>query len=68
MVNINHQHSSTFWQTGSEDGLPEDAIVIEGYKDTMALTQGSDVINVNYESLDEFIKELRRMKKLYYKP
>lgn len=51
------------WQTDPEEGVAEPAILIENYSDTIALTQNGSVINLNYESVDEFCKHLRKLLK-----
>lgn len=63
MIEPNASKSYTFWQTGPEDGIPEPAILIEVFSDCIGLFSDGNRINLNYSSLDEFIKQLRLIKK-----
>lgn len=56
------KNTIVFWQTNT-DGCAEEAIAIEPYQDVITLNQGDDLIRINYDSLDEFIKQLRKIKK-----
>lgn len=47
-----------FWQD-QEDGIPEQAILINVYSDSILLEQGNNQINLDYESFNEFIKILK---------
>lgn len=62
MIEKNSQKSWTFWQSQSE-GVPEPAILIEEYSDSVSLTCEGNRININYESLDELLKLLRKIKR-----
>lgn len=51
--------SYVFWQD-QEDGLPNQAILINVYSDSIMLEQGNNAINLDYQSLNEFIKTLKK--------
>jgi hypothetical protein len=62
MTEKNYKESWTLWQE-VEDGLGEPAIVVELYSDGMVcLTQEGRDININYESIDELCKLLKKLK------
>jgi hypothetical protein len=50
------------WQqkTDYDCGLPEPAILVEFMTDIVALTQEGQVINLNYETIEEFCRLLRK--------
>ncbi|WP_430897662.1 MULTISPECIES: hypothetical protein [unclassified Paraflavitalea] len=50
-----------FWQD-QEDGIPNQAILINVLSDSILLEQGNDTINLDYDSLNEFIKILKTAK------
>lgn len=45
------------------DGFPEQSIVIERYDDIISIQQEKDSINLNYESIDELCKLLKKLKR-----
>lgn len=50
----------TFWQEVKDDGMiPEPAISIYPYSDTICLESSDGRINLNYDSLNEFINLLK---------
>lgn len=51
------------WQTDPEDAIAEPALLIESFSDAIRIGQKDQVINLNYESIDELIKVLRNLKK-----
>lgn len=61
MIEKTAKESYIFWQKESDDAIPEPAILIERYSDTIALTQEDQVINLNYESLPELLKFLKTL-------
>lgn len=63
MTDTSKDGGLVFWQDNKEMGAGEPAILMEGYSDTIALTQDSSVINLNYDSLNEFIKNLRTLQR-----
>lgn len=50
------------WQDGPEDGIGENAIMIESYSGVVAIQQNSSSININYETIDELCKLLKKIK------
>jgi hypothetical protein len=63
MIELTAQDSWVFWQRDDETGVGEEAILIEKYSDTISLTCNGHSINLNYDSLNELLKLLRRIKK-----
>lgn len=55
-----NSNNKILWQSGQEDTPGEPAILIEGYSDIMTISQDGNYINLNYESLKDFIKNLRQ--------
>jgi len=55
-------NSVVLWQS-QEDGLAEPAILIEPYYDVIRVGSSTGHIQLNYESLEEFIKALRQAAK-----
>lgn len=53
------KESYVFWQISNE-GIPEQAILIEFYDTTISLTQEGRLININRDSLNEFIKIIKK--------
>jgi hypothetical protein len=52
------------WQEGTDDmPIAEPALLITGNADIVTVEQEGRYINLNYESVDEFIKVLREIKK-----
>lgn len=60
---VNRPNSHIIWQQAEEDGIAEPAILVEPYNDVMQISQDGSVINLNYKSVDEFCKVLRKLKK-----
>jgi len=54
--------SIVIWQS-QEPGVSEPAILIEPYSDVMRVTSEGGYIQINYESLEEFVKALRQAAK-----
>jgi hypothetical protein len=50
------------WQPDPEDGVAEKAILVESYSDVITLQQNDQSININYESIDELCKLLKKLK------
>lgn len=52
--------SKVMWQQGDQDNnIGEPALLIEFYSDTVSITQEGRCINLNKETLPDFIKLLR---------
>lgn len=49
------------WQEDA-DGIGAQALLMEGYSDVIKVTQAWNYINLNYETLPEFIKQLNALK------
>jgi hypothetical protein len=62
MTEKTRQDSLIIWQE-QEEGVPEPAILFEPYGDVIAITVEDNVININYESVDEICKALKNLKK-----
>lgn len=56
-------YSRVLWQISADDIIPEPAILIDGYRNTINLSQNGNEILINYESLEELIKTMRMLKK-----
>lgn len=53
--------SKIMWQTNDDD-IGEPALLLEGYSDVLNVTQGKSCISLNYETLDELLKQLLVLK------
>lgn len=49
------------WQE-VDDGIPEPALMVTPYSDTINITQGANSINLNYDTVNEFCKLLRKLR------
>lgn len=61
MTDANYKNSHTIWQEQS-DGLPEQSLLVERYDNTIRIQQREDSITINYESVDELCKLLKKLK------
>lgn len=59
---VSRPNSYVIWQE-VEDGVGEPALLIEPFHDCLQISQAGSVINLNYESVDELCKLLKRIKK-----
>jgi hypothetical protein len=50
------------WQEDPNDGVAESAILVEAYSDIISFQQNDSSININYESVDEICKLLKKLK------
>ena len=50
------------WQECDDDSISEKAILIEAYSDVISIQQEDSSVNLNYESVDEFCKLLKKIK------
>jgi hypothetical protein len=55
-----HKNSLIVWQEDPEDGVAEKPVLLECYNDVIAMTQGDNTINLNYETVAEFCKALKK--------
>jgi hypothetical protein len=62
MTDTAREGSIVLWQQSADEIPGEPALLIEPYSDTIRISQEDNAINLNYESVDEFIKVLRNMK------
>lgn len=65
MTHDNARESQTIWQTVTNDGLDlpgEPAIVVESYRDCIAIHQVERSVLINYETIPELIKLLKKLK------
>lgn len=60
---VSRPNSHIIWQQTEEDGVAEPALLLEPFNDVIQLSQDGNVINLNYESLEELCKLLRKLKK-----
>lgn len=67
MTESNYKDSYTLWQTAPEDGIEEKPLIIEPYSDVISIKSNGESVNLNYESIPEFIKLLQKLKKNYDK-
>lgn len=66
---VKFQHTTTgyvFYQQSGEDGIAEPAISVQEYSDVVSLEGAEGSINLNYESIPDFIKLLKALKKNRY--
>lgn len=49
------------WQDNG-DGIGAPALLLEGYSDIIQVQQGENFIQLNYETLEGFIKQLQLLK------
>ena len=63
MIEPTSKESYIVWQNDPQDGVAEPALLIEKYLDTVSITQKDNCINVNYESIDELCKLLKKIQK-----
>ena len=64
ITEVGNKHTYVLWQTETEMGVPEPAIVATNYPDAnlLELVQGRSCINVNHESVPELIRMLNTVK------
>lgn len=57
---INGRKEHIIWQ-GCTDGenVPETALLISAWSDTITIKQGADEIGINYETIEEFRRVLK---------
>lgn len=55
-----HNKSVIVWPEDPDDGVSEKPILIECYSDVISIAQGDNVININYYTVQEFVKELKK--------
>lgn len=60
---VNNDKAIIMWQT-QEDGAPEEALLLTPFFGCFTIENGKTEINVNYESIDDLIKALKKMKTL----
>jgi hypothetical protein len=68
---INHNMPTTttrdndilFWQENKDVGVPEPAILIQPFDDAVFLETAQSNISLNWDSLPEFIKILKTLKR-----
>jgi hypothetical protein len=65
MTEKNYKESWTLWQTAPEDSVEETPLIIEAYGDVVSIKCNGESVNLNYESIPEFIKLLKKIKKDY---
>jgi hypothetical protein len=64
MIHEAYKESFIIWQElDTDSGLPEPALLIERYNDIVSIQQGKEYINLNYDSIPELIKLLRKIHK-----
>lgn len=59
---VGRPNSHIIWQE-VEDGVGEPALLFEPFNDCLQVSQAGAVINVNYQSIDELCKLLKKLKK-----
>jgi len=48
------------WQDASDEyGVGEPALLLEGYSDTITITQGDQSVIINYETIKELVKAMK---------
>ena len=54
---------SIMWLEGSEDNIPEPAVLMEAYEGVLSIQQQDNSILINWEDIKDFIKEIKRLEK-----
>lgn len=62
MTEKNHEESYTLWQEAGEDSVSEKPLIVSSYSDVICISQEGREINVNYESVNELCKLLKKLK------
>ena len=67
ITTIGNKHTQVLWQSESECGMPEPPIIVTNYagSNLIDLTQGSNTVDVNYESIPELIKVMKTVKGMH---
>jgi hypothetical protein len=55
-----YKNSIIVWQEDPVEGVAEKPVLLECYSDVITLTQGDNTINLNYETVAEFCKTLKK--------
>lgn len=62
MITTNYKNSVILWQDDDEEGVTgEPALLIEGYNDAVQIIQKDNQITLNYHSIKELIKALKKV-------
>lgn len=59
---IHSKNPHVIWQCDPEDGVSEKALVVETYSDVVTIKQDGRYINVNYGTIDDLCRLLRKLK------
>ena len=54
-----YKDSVVMWQAEPEEGLPEPALLVEFYSDSICIRQDGNAISINYESIADLCKLLK---------
>lgn len=63
MIQETRTEAFILWQENKEIGVGEPALLFDLYSDIINIQQDENSINLNYDSIDEFIKLLKQIKK-----
>lgn len=62
---VHGKNSFVMWQDiNPEEGIAEPAILIESFTDSIRITQYGQAINLNYESINELSRILKKCNQL----
>lgn len=58
---VHGKNSFVMWQDiNPEEGIAEPAMLIEAFSDSIRITQTDQAITLNYDSINEFVRILRK--------
>lgn len=57
-----YKDAHILWQKDPEDGVAEKPILVEVYNDLLCISQEDNSVNLNYDSIDELCKLLKKLK------
>lgn len=58
-ISVSAKTAKVIYQEGEESCPGEPALLVEVYSDTVSITQDTECININVQTIPELIKQLR---------